>query len=220
MVLTQPFGYNVFGPDYSQFGMAGHNGLDLRAPMRTECFASCNGQMEFTRGGTGYGNEARIFNSYGYEVIYGHLDSFVGDSREVKEGELIGYTGNTGFSTAPHLHFGLRRFTETADGSRQIQDYGNGYRGGIDPTNFFDPNPFLLPVDKQYGEKQAHLTTTKLLEAIYYFRKTFGRYMNERERNAIVFGYWGMREVVDPTMYDVWTQCHKPEAIKRGLIKA
>lgn len=223
MKLTQPFGHSDHGIDYmAAFGMKGHNGLDLRAPIGTEVYASCDGKMEFTRGGQGYGNEARIYNPYGYEVIYAHLSDFIGESREVKAGERIAFSGNTGFSTGPHLHFGLRRFTETSDGSRQVQDGGNGYKGGIDPTPFFAEDPFLLPVDKQYGLTPMTPGVPSELEwyktNAWYIWK-FRRPMTTRMMKALRYGFWDLRTVLDDSMVDVWQQMHKPEAIKRGIIK-
>ena len=58
---------------------------------------------------TGYGEHIRVQHKSGYVTIYGHLSAYnvkVGES--VKSGDVIGYSGNTGNSTGPHLHFELR----------------------------------------------------------------------------------------------------------------
>ena len=221
MQLTQPFGTNGYGVDYyTKYGMKGHNGWDLRAPTGTEVFASCDGSLEVLRGGSGYGNEARIFNSYGYEVVYAHLLDFIGDSRQVKQGELIAHSNNTGDSTGPHVHFGVRRFATELDGSRRTLDYGNGYKGYLDPMQFFDTDPFALPVDSKYGEKERHMTELQWYAANRYFYQVTKRLMNTREKHALCWGYWDLRAVLDVSMFDVWTQMTKPEAIKRGIIKA
>ena len=54
----------------------------------------------------GYGKEIEIDHGYGYVTKYAHLERFnVRVGQKIKRGELIGYIGNTGSSTAPHLHY-------------------------------------------------------------------------------------------------------------------
>jgi murein DD-endopeptidase MepM/ murein hydrolase activator NlpD len=52
----------------------------------------------------------KIDHGFGYETVYAHLNSFnVRQNQEVKRGDVIGYVGNTGGSTAPHLHYEVHR---------------------------------------------------------------------------------------------------------------
>lgn len=135
--LTQEFGGN---PEiYAQFGLKGHNGLDWAAPRGTPLLAVHDGTIQFltenTDYGTGYGKDVRLYfneDGFTYDCIYAHLDRYEGQPREVKEGEIIGYTDNTGFSTGDHLHFGMRKLLNGA-----VVDYNNGYFGYFDPTPFF-----------------------------------------------------------------------------------
>jgi murein DD-endopeptidase MepM/ murein hydrolase activator NlpD len=54
----------------------------------------------------GYGNHIVIDHGYGYQTLYGHLSRYaVRQGQKVKRGEIIGYVGSTGTSTAPHLHY-------------------------------------------------------------------------------------------------------------------
>ena len=54
----------------------------------------------------GLGKAIKIDHDYGYTTIYAHLSKFnVKSNQRVKRGDIIGYTGNTGRSTAPHLHY-------------------------------------------------------------------------------------------------------------------
>ncbi|MFW6248725.1 MAG: M23 family metallopeptidase, partial [Bacteroidota bacterium] len=58
----------------------------------------------------GYGRMIVIDHGYGYQTLYAHLESFnVKYGQSVKRGEIIGYVGNTGVSTAPHLHYEVHR---------------------------------------------------------------------------------------------------------------
>ncbi len=87
-----------------------HTGIDFTAPPGTAIQATGNGKVikaEHER--VGYGNHVIIDHGYGYASLYGHMSSFtvkVGDV--VQKGQTIGKVGNTGTSTAPHLHYEVR----------------------------------------------------------------------------------------------------------------
>ena len=137
--ITQIFGSrpNV----YKQFGLDGHNGLDLRAIEGVPVFAGFEGKVQVKNDGeAGYGLHVKLRSSYrAKEMVYGHLSKvFIKDTEEVHMGDLIGQTGNTGFSTAPHLHTGLR-FIVPRSGDVfgwEVLDYDNGYKGWVDPSQF------------------------------------------------------------------------------------
>src|SRR5690606_2254476 len=80
---------------------------DFTAPMRTEIYATGNGRVvEAARLHRGYGNMIVIDHGYGYRTLYAHMSKFnVRPGQQVKRGEIIGFVGNTGKSTAPHLHY-------------------------------------------------------------------------------------------------------------------
>lgn len=84
-----------------------HAGLDFTAPTGTEIHATGDGVVElveFNYGG--YGNQVVINHGYGYKTRYGHMSRFtVQRGQKIKRGETIGYVGNTGKSTGPHVHY-------------------------------------------------------------------------------------------------------------------
>jgi murein DD-endopeptidase MepM/ murein hydrolase activator NlpD len=84
-----------------------HYGMDFTAPTGTEVYATGNGTIvtvEWSK--RGYGNQIIIDHGYGYQTLYAHLSGFnVRLGQEVKRGDVIGYVGSTGLSTAPHLHY-------------------------------------------------------------------------------------------------------------------
>jgi len=84
-----------------------HWGMDFSAPKGTEVYATGDGKVEkVKRSKRGYGNQVRINHSYGYKTFYAHLDKYIVKKGQiVKRGDLIGYVGSTGTSTAPHLHY-------------------------------------------------------------------------------------------------------------------
>jgi murein DD-endopeptidase MepM/ murein hydrolase activator NlpD len=84
-----------------------HTGIDFTATRGTEIYATGDGvvkQVEIKR--NGYGKNIKIDHGYGYVTLYAHMSKFnVRKGQKVKRGEVIGYVGTTGTSTAPHLHY-------------------------------------------------------------------------------------------------------------------
>ena len=87
-----------------------HLGTDFSAPVGRTIFAAADGRIEFAGNKEGYGKTIIINHNNGYKTLYAHQSDFAKDSRNgkvVKKGDLIGYVGNTGLSSGPHLHLGL-----------------------------------------------------------------------------------------------------------------
>ena len=94
-----------------------HAGLDFSAPQGTPIFATADGRIS-TAGnlGNGYGNHVIINHGFGYETLYGHM--FRIKARQgtyVKRGEVIGWVGNTGKSTGPHVHYEVKKYGKHLD---------------------------------------------------------------------------------------------------------
>jgi murein DD-endopeptidase MepM/ murein hydrolase activator NlpD len=88
-----------------------HQGIDFSAPVGTEVFATGNGKVEMVeKSYWGYGNTIIIDHGFGYKTKYSHLHQFkVRKGETVKRGQLIATIGNTGKSTAPHLHYEVHK---------------------------------------------------------------------------------------------------------------
>jgi murein DD-endopeptidase MepM/ murein hydrolase activator NlpD len=83
-----------------------HPGIDISVPRGTRVTAPADGVVVFCGTKGGYGNIIAIDHGYGTVTRYGHLDGFnVRPGQRVKRGDCIGFSGNTGRSTAPHLHY-------------------------------------------------------------------------------------------------------------------
>jgi murein DD-endopeptidase MepM/ murein hydrolase activator NlpD len=89
-----------------------HEGIDFCANIGTPVYATGNGSIEMAaRDETGgYGNEIIINHGYSYKTVYAHLSRiFVKPGQKILRGQIIGYVGNTGKSTAPHVHYEVRK---------------------------------------------------------------------------------------------------------------
>ena len=102
--MASGYGYRIH-PIYKTRKM--HWGMDFSAPMGTPVYATGDGKVEKVQWSRrGYGNQVKINHGYGYKTFYAHLKKFiVKKNQNVKRGDLIGYIGNSGTSTAPHLHY-------------------------------------------------------------------------------------------------------------------
>ena len=97
-----------------------HSGVDLAVPEGTPVRASDNGKVILAENsGDGYGNYIILDHGNGFKTLYGHNSALcvsVGDI--VSQGDLIAYSGNTGNSTGPHLHFEIHLDDEKVDPER------------------------------------------------------------------------------------------------------
>jgi murein DD-endopeptidase MepM/ murein hydrolase activator NlpD len=87
-----------------------HAGLDISNKRGTPIVAAANGRVIFTGNRGPLGKTVVIDHGNGFETLYGHVDKFeVKKGQTVKRGDLIALMGNTGYSTGPHLHYGIMK---------------------------------------------------------------------------------------------------------------
>jgi murein DD-endopeptidase MepM/ murein hydrolase activator NlpD len=106
--ITSKFGYRTH-PILKRREL--HRGTDLRAAMNTPVYATANGVVEYSgyHKTSGYGRLIILDHSYGFKTFFGHLKKMAVKTGEfVRKGELIGYSGNSGKSNGPHLHYEVR----------------------------------------------------------------------------------------------------------------
>jgi murein DD-endopeptidase MepM/ murein hydrolase activator NlpD len=109
--ITQYFGDTEFSRTAAYKGN-GHNGIDLRAAIGTPVYAALSGTVWDTNLGIApncqYGKWVLVKHANGLTTLYAHLSSIsVAAGQTVTTGQLLGYSGNTGYATGPHLHFGV-----------------------------------------------------------------------------------------------------------------
>jgi hypothetical protein len=136
--INQYFGQNPH--NYAQFGLPGHEGLDLMAPTGSKIFAVAPGTVRVvhTQANThNYGIHVRVDHADGWQTIYGHMQQATARvGQTVKAGDQLGLADNTGNSFGSHLHLTLKR-----QNSSYTDKTGTKW-----PFNIFDPTPFLLPL--------------------------------------------------------------------------
>ncbi len=106
--ITSKYGYRIH-PTLKRKEF--HRGTDMRAKMKTPVYATADGIIEYSgyHKKSGYGNLVIIQHNYGFRTYFGHLNKVVIKSGTfVKKGTLIAYTGNSGMSSGPHLHYEIR----------------------------------------------------------------------------------------------------------------
>jgi len=106
--ITSKFGYRIH-PTLKKREF--HRGSDMKAKMNTPVYAPADAIVEWSgmHKRSGFGRLVILEHSYGFKTYYGHLNKTVVKSGKfVKKGTLIAYTGNSGLSNGPHLHYEIR----------------------------------------------------------------------------------------------------------------
>ena len=127
---------------YKQFSydgvpLRGHNGVDFGTPNGTELRATFDGEV-VTVGyeEKGFGNYVKLKHVWG-ELVYAHMQSVsVKEGDTVAKGDKLGLSNNTGNSSGPHLHFGIRIYPNKR---------GDGWGGYCDPIPFMNPADVIIP---------------------------------------------------------------------------
>ncbi|NTU57596.1 MAG: M23 family metallopeptidase [Chlorobiaceae bacterium] len=87
-----------------------HAGTDFSAPIGTKVMATAEGTVAFSGFDRGYGKTVIINHAHGYQTVYAHLSkTLIRQGQRVNRGEVIAFSGNTGVSTGPHLHYEVHK---------------------------------------------------------------------------------------------------------------
>lgn len=154
--ITQYFGENPnYYQRYSYDGvpLKGHNGLDFGTPVASVIVAVDAGTViEMANDEDGYGLYVKMKHIWG-ESLYAHLSKqLVTVGQAIKKGQSVGLSGNTGVSTGPHLHFGLR-----------INPYSRNDGWG----GYSDPLPYLQDASlSETPEKPSSLTLEQIFKKV------------------------------------------------------
>ena len=138
--VTSSFGYRMH-PIYKTPKF--HAGMDFTGTIGTPIYATGNGVVIESKFDKGYGRHVVIDHGFSYKTLYAHMDKILAKKgQKIKRGDVIGYLGNTGLSTGPHLHYEVRKNNKP-----------------IDPINFYfndlTPDEFELLVETANNTGQS-----------------------------------------------------------------
>src|SRR3989338_787336 len=144
--VTQYFGDTAFARTAAYKGK-GHNGIDLRASIGTPTNAALGGVVQETNLGTAqncqYGKWVLIRHNNGLTTLYAHLSGVnVVQGQSVSTGQLIGYSGNTGYATCPHLHFtvyvssAVSFINYKCNNGKSVKVPVSPFNGYVNPVNY------------------------------------------------------------------------------------
>ena len=104
--VTSPFG-NRISPITGKLQF--HEGIDIATQIGTPVLAPADGVVIKAGFEAGYGNMVELSHGYGLKTVFGHNSRLnVKPGQHVKRGDIIAYSGNTGSSTGPHVHYEVR----------------------------------------------------------------------------------------------------------------
>lgn len=169
-IITQGFGQNP--QIYSQFGYDGHNGIDFGLDVGSIIYAPHDGIASVHDDGEqGYGLYL-VIDDPKRRSLLGHLDEIlVSNGQTIYQGDPVAKSGNSGFSTNPHLHWTYKIMKNSA-----VQNKNNGYDGAIDVTEF----------TRLWLDQDMHYDSTYTPDSEPYLAMTFGnnQYLKNPSRTA------------------------------------
>jgi len=126
--ITSPFTTRRWHPVLKRW--KAHHGIDFGARRGTPILAAAEGRVIFSGWKGGYGKVIKLQHQDNYVTLYAHQSRLkVKVGMHVKQGQVIGYVGNTGRSTGPHLHFGLYKNGRPIDPMRMVKFKTGGLTG-------------------------------------------------------------------------------------------
>lgn len=158
VIITQYFGNTTFATQHAAvYSGKGHNGIDLGIPVGSIVKAASDGivmgagDTDNACQGASYGKWILIKHNNGLSTLYGHLSLIkVSEGQTVIAGQTIAYSGNTGYSTGPHLHFTV--YASEGVKVSQMQSKVKGCGMYILPlasyNSYLNPLSYLPPVPK------------------------------------------------------------------------
>ena len=121
LVIDDPYGYTrIIGNSTMP-----HKGVDLHASIGTPVYAMNRGLVGFTDSLRNYGNVVVIDHGYGLQTVYMHLSEInVTKGQMIEKGELLGKSGDTGYTLNPHLHLTVRIWDVSIDPMKFLELFG------------------------------------------------------------------------------------------------
>lgn len=210
--VSQYYGHTSFAQENKEWYKDGiHYGIDFRCPVGTKIYASIAGVANKYYSESG-GNVLEIVNGK-EKIVLCHLSDIVVDNNsKIKQGQMVASSGSSGkFCTGPHLHLGYKN-----------QEYRN-------PACLFDACFDGTPIKNKdwersycyhrYGRKREWLAEFNIRFKNAWLTKHLKKDLNiliptDEMTNALVYGAWDYQTVINPAMYQYWSNLTKNEYTK------
>jgi murein DD-endopeptidase MepM/ murein hydrolase activator NlpD len=153
-----------------------HLGVDFGARPGTPILATGDGRVSFAGSSRGYGNTMKIRHSNGLTSLYAHQKSFrsgIHVGLTVKQGEVIGYVGNSGLSSGPHLHFGMYSGSTAIDPLSVMKKTTEGFSGKEHKVFIAIRDKMDKKFDQALNDKPVRKPYFDFHETYYVDAKTF-----------------------------------------------
>ena len=147
-----------------------HQGVDFAVPVGTPVMAAGAGVIKFDGVEHGYGNFLVIQHNQEYTTAYAHLSRFAPGIHvgvHVRQGQIVAYSGNTGLTTGPHLHYEVRVYgkpvnPETIKVAGAVQLHGTALRHFLADKTAISRKLASLPLVTRVAENIGRFSATRI----------------------------------------------------------
>jgi murein DD-endopeptidase MepM/ murein hydrolase activator NlpD len=159
--VTSKFGFRIH-PIYKTKKF--HHGIDFAGKLKTPIISTADGIVEFSGMTKGYGNLVVLSHNFGFKTAYGHMlkNLKVKKGEFVKKGDVIGYLGNSGISTGPHLHYEVKYIKNSLDPKRFIDFSMEHFNDLFYHEKKIAWSGLVKAILNQYGKFNERVIATKL----------------------------------------------------------
>ncbi len=153
--ITDKFGYRMHPILHERIF---HFGVDIATNVGTPVYAPADGVVEYAKEKGGYGNFLLINHPFGFKTGYGHLSKFaVKSGTYVSKGDLVAYTGNSGRSTGPHLHYEVRYLYKWLNPMSFMKWSSKTYLATMQHERIVNWDELLSQLKQRYGLKTSSI---------------------------------------------------------------
>ncbi len=163
--ITDRFGYRIHPITKKRHH---HSGIDMSAKIGTPIYAPADGVVEYAKHKGSYGNYLLINHPFGFKTAYGHLEKFAVKSGDyIAKGDLIGYVGNTGRSTGPHLHYEIRYLHKWLNPDKFLTWSSETYGDVIASEKLVNWAKLMDQIEKRLQVQALNTTNTNITRISY-----------------------------------------------------
>jgi len=163
--ITDRFGYRIHPITKKR---QHHSGIDMSAKIGTPIYAPADGVVEYAKAKGTYGNYLLINHPFGFKTAYGHLNKFAVKSGDyIEKGDLVGYVGNTGRSTGPHLHYEIRYLQKWLNPDKYLTWSSKTYLNVMASERLVNWSKLMNQIEKRLQVRSLNNSNTNITRISY-----------------------------------------------------